>query len=427
MVELATAPPPRMSLPPRVRDAVDVAAAAGTPFIVGGAVRDGLLGSDPHDFDLEVHGSDLDTLARRFAAADWEVDEVGRQFGVLKVARPGEQALDVAVPRRDNKIGAGHRGFAVDTAGAMTVAEAASRRDFTINAIYYDPQTEAFVDPFRGVADLNARVLRHVSDCFSDDPLRVLRGVQFAGRFAMTLHPDTAALCRQLRPHFCELATERVQLEWAKLYTSAHPDMAVSALQSTGWDDTLPGLKSALSQPHVSAALARLPATPTHDRIAIGAAVICAPMTPEHRSAFLSATVVGKDAAVIAEDLAATDPGALHSSCARKHHAHTLAKRGFTFHRYHQYAQALGDPAAVATARAAAGEGIAHGPEQAWIQGRDVLAAAAGARKPGPWVGDLVVAALQRQYRSEFPTRTDALNWLDAAVAGTAEKCLSPR
>ena len=122
MVELATAPRPRMSLPPRIRDAVDVAAAAGTPFVVGGAVRDGLLGGDPHDFDLEVHGSDLDTLARRFAAAGWEVDEVGRQFGVLKVARPGEQALDVAVPRRDNKIGAGHRGFAVDTAGAMTVA-----------------------------------------------------------------------------------------------------------------------------------------------------------------------------------------------------------------------------------------------------------------------------------------------------------------
>ena len=149
--------------------------------------------------------------------------------------------------------------------------------------------------------------------------------------------------------------------------------------------------------------------------------MICAPMTPEHRSAFLSATVVGKDAAVIAEDLAATDPGALTSGLSRKHHAHTLAKRGFTFHRYHQYAQALDDPSAVATARAAADEGIAHGPEPAWIQGRDVLAAAAGARKPGPWVGELVAAALQRQYRSEFPSRTEALSWLKATAAGPAK------
>ena len=145
-------------------------------------------------------------------------------------------------------------------------------------------------------------------------------------------------------------------------------------------------------------------------------------MTTEHRSAFLSATVVGKDAAVIAEDLAATDPGALTSGLSRKHHAHTLAKRGFTFHRYHQYAQALDDPSAVATARAAADEGIAHGPEPAWIQGRDVLAAAAGARKPGPWVGELVAAALQRQYRGELPSRTEALTWLKTAAAGPAEK-----
>ena len=410
-----------MVLPPGVREAVDVAATAGTPFIVGGAVRDGLLGGDPKDFDLEVHGTSLDDLAQHFAAAGWEVDEVGRQFGVLKVGRPGEEVVDVAVPRRDNKTGSGHRGFTVDTGGSMSVAEAASRRDFTINAIYYDPRAGALVDPFGGVADLEGRVLQHVSDGFGEDPLRVLRGVQFAGRFAMEIHPDTAALCRSLRPHFAELATERVQLEWAKLYVSPHPDKAVSALQCTGWDDTLPGLKSALAQPTVARALTRMDSVSTADRVAVGAAAISSPMTTEDRAVFLAATVVGKDAATIAADLAATDPNALTSGHARKNHAHQLAKRGFTFRRYQDYAQVLGDTSAIAVAQAAVTEGLGDGPEPAWIQGRDALAAA-GARKPGPWVGELVAAALQRQYRGEFTTREHALTWLRAAAAAPAEK-----
>jgi tRNA nucleotidyltransferase/poly(A) polymerase len=349
------------------------------------------------------------------------VDEVGRQFGVLKVGHPGEEALDVAVPRRDNKIGAGHRGFTVDTGGSMSVYEAASRRDFTINAIYYDPCAGVVMDPFGGVADLNSRVLRHVSDSFSDDPLRVLRGVQFAGRFAMEFHPDTAALCRQLRPHFVELATERVQLEWAKIYTSRHPEMAAAALQTTGWDDVLPGMKSALAQTRIAAALTRLPAVPVHERVAIGAAVIASTMSLDDRNVFLAATVVGKDAAILAEDLAATDPGALAASCARKNHAHTLAKRGFTYARYREYAQTLGDSAALVVAQAAMAEGLGDGPEPAWIQGRDVVAAAAGC-KPGPWVGELVAVALDRQYRGEFSGRGQALNWLDSAVAEREQK-----
>lgn len=414
-----------MGLPGTVQEAVDVAAEVGHPFIVGGAVRDALLGRVPHDFDLEVHGSDLDELAGRFAAAGWEVDEVGRQFGVLKVSRAGQDAIDVTVPRRENKIGAGHRGFSVDIGGPMSVADAAARRDFTINAIYYDRQADALVDPFGGAADLDARVLRHVSDAFSEDPLRVLRGVQFAGRFAMTIHPDTAALCRRLRPQFDELATERVQLEWAKLYTSANPEMAAAALHTTGWDDTIPGLKAALAQPQIAAALARLPAVPEQDRVAVGAAVIGSTMSTADRRTFLDTTVVGKEAAVIAEDLTGAAAADLGTSAARKHHAYGLAKRGFTFTRYMHFAHALGDPAGAAAARAAVEEGLGDGPEPAWIQGRDVLAAAGG-RKPGPWVGELVAAALQRQYRGEFPGRPEALTWLVEA-AGTATETNSSR
>lgn len=415
-----------MGVPAAVREAVDVAAEVGSPFIVGGAVRDALLGRVPHDFDLEVHGSDLDELAGRFAAAGWEVDEVGRQFGVVKISRPGQDAIDVTVPRRENKIAAGHRGFRVETGGPMSVADAAARRDFTINAIYYDPLAGTLVDSFGGAADLDARVLRHVSDAFSEDPLRVLRGVQFAGRFAMTIHPDTAALCRRLRPQFGELAAERIQLEWAKLYTSARPEMAAAALQATGWDDTIPGLKSALAQPQIAAALSRLPAVPDQDRVAVGAAVISSAMPPADRRGFLDTTVVGKEAAVIAEDLTVTAAADLNTRAVRKNHAHRLAKRGFTFARYQRFALTLDDPAAAAAARAALEEGLGDGPEPAWIQGRDVLAAAAG-RKPGPWVGELVDAALQRQYRGEFTGRPEALTWLATAAAVPVETNSSRR
>ncbi len=410
-----------VNVPEPVADAVAVAAVAGTPFIVGGAVRDSLLGGNPHDFDVEVHGTDLGGLARRFTAAGWEVDEVGRQFGVLKVRRPGEEAVDVAVPRRDNKIGAGHRGFSVDTGGAMSVAEAAARRDFTVNAIYFDPEAGMVVDPFGGVADLEARVLRHVSDAFGEDPLRVLRGVQFAGRFAMTVHPTTAALCRGLRPHFGELAAERVQLEWGKIYTSGHPEMAAAALCDTGWDDTLPGLKSALSSPAVMAGLRRLPSAPAADRVALGAALITHTMSVDDRRVFLAATVVGKDAAVAAQDLAGIDPSALSSSAARKQWAHQGAKRGFTFGRYLHYAQILDDPQAVEVARAGVADGLGAGPEPAWVQGRDVMAAAAG-RRAGPWVGQLVEQVLQMQHRGEFSGRDEALTWLNDAVRAVSAK-----
>ena len=417
MAGLLTAARPVMTLPAAVGDAIEVAAAAGTPFIVGGAVRDALLGGDPKDFDLEVHDTDLDELTRRFAGAGWEVDEVGRQFGVLKVSRAGQEALDVAVPRRENKVAAGHRGFSVETA-AMSVTEAAARRDFTINAIYYDPQAGALVDPFGGVADLNARVLRHVSDAFGEDPLRVLRGVQFASRFAMTFDPQTARVCRRLRPRFAELATERVQIEWGKLYAGSHPQMGAAALQAVGWDDTVPGLTSALAQPRTVAALNRLPAT---DRAAIGAAVIATAMKPADRRRFLAATVVGKDTATIAADLAATSPEALSTTAARKTYAHEMARRGFTFGRYQRYARSIGDPAAIAAAQAALDEGLEAGPEAGWIQGRDVVAAAKG-RKPGPWVGDLVDAALAGQYRGEFNNRIAALSWLNSRVQGAGGK-----
>lgn len=407
-----------MPLPEGVTYALDIARRAGNPLIVGGAVRDAALGAAPKDIDIEVHGTDIDRLAQRFRDEGFKVDEVGKQFGVLKVSKKGVVAdLDVAVPRRENKVGAGHRGFTVQTDKDMTVAEAAARRDFTVNAILYDAKHQVIVDPFDGAADLKAGVLRHVSDKFSEDPLRVLRGVQMAGRFGMALDPGTASLCRNLRPEFDALAAERVQEEWAKLYTkSTKPEMAVRALQATGWDDTLPGLREALSDAQAVDNFRRLPEVPLEHRAPVGAALLAARMTPDDRTRFLEYTLVGKEAQEIAADLADSDPARLVDGYARRVHANTLARRGFTFERYAAYAEITGCADTLSAARAGIAEGLGSGPEPPLVQGRDVLVCAGGGRKPGPWVGELVAEALDRQYRGEFADAEAAREWLRGQV-----------
>lgn len=406
-----------MALPGGVFEALDVARRVGNPLIVGGAVRDAALGAEPKDIDIEVHGASIDGLAQRFKEHGFRVDEVGKQFGVLKVSKKGVvEDLDVAVPRRENKVGAGHRGFTVNHDVDLTVAEAAERRDFTVNAILYDPHLGVSVDPFDGAADLKDGVLRHVSDKFSEDPLRVLRGVQMAGRFGMTLDPETAALCRNLRPNFDDLAVERVQEEWAKLFgKSTRPELAVQALRDAGWDDTLPGLRAALADDRTVQSLIGLPQVALTDRVAVGAALISATMSASDRTRFLSYTVVGKDAQTISADLAATDPALLDSSYARKVHAYVVAKRGFTFERYLTFCRLRGDAAGAAVAGAAVAEGIGCGPEPPLIQGRDIVAFAA--RKPGPWVGELVEEARDLQYRGEFADRDAAMQWVIAQLS----------
>jgi tRNA nucleotidyltransferase (CCA-adding enzyme) len=179
----------------------------GRPVLVGGWVRDCQLGI-PHskDFDLEVFGMDPDHL-KGILSRFGPVHTVGRHFGVLKLTtRQGE--YDVSVPRRESKTGKGHRGFWVTPDPTMTFEQAAARRDFTINAMGFSLIDQGFEDPFRGYADLRAGLLRHVGPAFGEDPLRVLRAMQFAGRFNLAIVPETIAICTQ--QHLEELARERL-------------------------------------------------------------------------------------------------------------------------------------------------------------------------------------------------------------------------
>jgi tRNA nucleotidyltransferase (CCA-adding enzyme) len=211
-----------------------IMAAGGLPLLVGGAVRDLLMNQGTKDIDVEVYGLDVERLLKALQPFG-RIDAVGRSFGVLKLRTRAGQEFDFALPRRESKVGAGHRGFLAEPDPTMTPREAAARRDFTINAMALTPTGEV-LDFFGGQADLHARVLRHTTPAFAEDPLRVLRAMQFAARFDMRLAPETAAFCRQLLPEAATLPIERIWAEWWKWATkSVRPSAGLRVLEETGW------------------------------------------------------------------------------------------------------------------------------------------------------------------------------------------------
>jgi tRNA nucleotidyltransferase (CCA-adding enzyme) len=191
----------------------------GRALIVGGWVRDRLLGLVSRDVDVEVFGVPAARLRSLLEEAFGPVEAVGESFQVFKVA-----GLDVALPRRESKSGRGHKGFLVSGDPSMSVSDAARRRDFTINAVSWDPLTDEYVDPFDGRQDIAARRLRVVDPgTFADDSLRVLRAIQFAARFDLSLEPASAELCRRVA--LDDLPAERIWGEIEKLLAAPRPSV----------------------------------------------------------------------------------------------------------------------------------------------------------------------------------------------------------
>ncbi|MEX2044606.1 MAG: HD domain-containing protein [Opitutus sp.] len=223
-------------IPADLRAMLDGVRKIGRPRLVGGGVRDWLLGLQPKDFDIEVGGTDFEAL-HRVLEPFGSTDVIGSSFGVIKVrSRTSGEEYDFSLPRRESKSGSGHRGFEIEPDPALSDADAAARRDFTMNAIALDPFTGALIDPHGGERDLRSRVLRHTSGAFVEDPLRVLRGFQLAARFDLTLAPETAALARSIAGTFAELPVERVWGEWEKWAArSAKPSRGLDVLEETGW------------------------------------------------------------------------------------------------------------------------------------------------------------------------------------------------
>ena len=213
--------------------------AGGRAILVGGCVRDQLLDIPVKDYDLEIYGLTAERL-RSAITGICEVEPVGMSFGVLKVRHFD---IDIALPRKDNKTGRGHRGFLVEIDPEMDFASAASRRDFTVNAIMCDALTGEIIDPFNGRNDLEKKILRHVSPAFVEDPLRVLRGMQFISRFGLTAEKETVQLCSALSQK--ELAAERIAAEWEKLLLKGkYISSALNFLRDTGWIKFYPQLQA---------------------------------------------------------------------------------------------------------------------------------------------------------------------------------------
>jgi tRNA nucleotidyltransferase (CCA-adding enzyme) len=228
-----------------------IVAAGGRPQVVGGAVRDLLRGETIKDVDVEVYGLPIDRLVELLGHFG-RVDAVGRSFGVLKLRLPDGPELDVALPRRESKIGAGHRGFLAEPDPTMTPREAAARRDFTWNALALT-HTGELLDFFGGVADLEAGIVRHTTAAFAEDPLRVLRAMQLAARLDMRLAPETAELSRALLPEASALAQERIWGEWQKWANkSKRPSAGLRVLRETGWIELYPELAALIGCPQDS-------------------------------------------------------------------------------------------------------------------------------------------------------------------------------
>jgi len=438
-------------------------------YLVGGCVRDSLLGLAVKDFDVEVFGvnyEQLEPALRRHGRTDL----VGRSFGVVKLTTGSGIGYDFSIPRRDRKVAPGHTGFLVGFDPNITPAEAAGRRDFTINALMFDPRAGEVLDFHGGKADLGNRVLRHTSAAFAEDPLRVLRGMQFASRFELTPAPETVALCRSIASSFGELAVERVGMEWFKWAAkSTVPSAGLKFLADAGWLGHFPEVDAMRGVPqesewhpegdvfihtcHCCDALAKLPewrAAPGDSRIAWMLAVLAhdfGKATTTHRAekdGRLRIVSPGHDEAGVplAEAFLAriNAPNALRERVpplVKCHLAHlqTITDRGvrrlarrlapetieglcvvITADCFGRPPQPCVVPETVATLRAKAAElELQNRSPRPILLGRHLIE---HGMKPGPHFSEILEAAFEAQLEGKFSELEGATAWLRARERG---------
>ena len=216
------------------------------PIIVGGYIRDFFFARASKDIDIELYNvlsfSQLEEILKEFGS----VNSVGKSFGVCKLFFEGLD-LDFTLPRTDNKTGAGHKGFDVEIKADLDYKSASSRRDFTINSIGFDVIKKEILDPFNGLQDLKNSTLKAIdADSFKEDPLRVLRGVQFSARFDLNMDDKLFDLCKEMVQNqmLSQLSKERVFGEIQKLLLKAEkPSKGFVLLKKLSVLDEIPQLK----------------------------------------------------------------------------------------------------------------------------------------------------------------------------------------
>ena len=207
----------------------------GEVFTVGGTVRDELLRIKPKDIDLVVTGVAFCSIEAVLKSLNVKHDLVGKSFGVIKAKMNGE--IDIALPRKEISTGPGHKDFSVIADPNVSIEEDALRRDFTFNAMYKNVLTGELIDPLNGSADLKMRILRVTSPkAFAEDPLRILRAVQFCARFDLRVDSGmTMTTMVENAPKLKHISPERVALELEKLLVkSSHPSVGLKIMASSG-------------------------------------------------------------------------------------------------------------------------------------------------------------------------------------------------
>jgi len=387
--------------------------AGGTPYLVGGAVRDALRGAASHDQDLEVHGLSLDAIASAVAPLG-RVEAVGRSYRVLKLYRADSTPLDIA-PAPDGR----------------GIVAALGRRDFTWNALAVRADGE-LVDPYGGLDDLRARLIRHVSPAFDDDPLRVLRAMRFAARYDLRLCAATAVRCRALLPAAAGLAASRIWGEWERwAMAAAFPGAGLRVLAETGWLEAYPELQYLVDPERlqvvgrrctVAAALARRAGfDPARCGIVCFALLVLGDDTdpallPETRAntATTLLTRLGAPHRIIEPIAALCRVGAAcvppdDRAVARL--AWQLAPADMRLWEIVCAASAQAGRPARAALELAEARGVADRPAEPLVQGRDLIGAGIAG---GPTLGSLLRAAYQAQLDGAFATTEAGIAWAQA-------------
>jgi tRNA nucleotidyltransferase/poly(A) polymerase len=211
----------------------DIVNKNGKIYQVGGAVRDLYLGKQSKDLDIVITGitsNELEGILKKYG----KVDMVGASFGVIKFTPPGGDEIDIAIPRTEKKIGAGYQGFDVSADHTLPIEKDLERRDFTINSIAKDSDG-TIIDPFGGVKDLDAKLIKLTNpQAFADDPLRMLRAIQFASRFGFKIDEETFAAIQRNAMTIAEISKERVLIEFDKIVSKGNPRVGAELLVSSG-------------------------------------------------------------------------------------------------------------------------------------------------------------------------------------------------
>lgn len=382
------------------------------PLIVGGSVRDVFQGSDSKDIDIEVYGGNIDQIAQSLRDQGYKVDEVGKSFGVLKTTLANGEDIDISVPRTESKAGTGHKGFEINTDETLTVEEASSRRDFTINSMMYSHEHKALIDPHHGKEDFESKTLRHVSDAFADDPLRVMRGFQFASRFGVDMAPETVTMCQSLREESDTLAEERMKTEWDKFYSKGEkPSSGLKVLNDTNWDSCYDGLREANTpemRDEMDQASVLTKNEPDEVKRRVQSAVIASHLQGEDAKSFTNRTNLTQKEGQQAYTLSKTqERGTIVTDTL------TLANdldEGKTNIREWALVQKAKGKNVDGILQHAEKQGVLNGPEAPVLSGGEIIEHSG--RKPGPWVGQLQREFKTAQANREFSNPEEGKEWV---------------